>query len=152
MIIDASQRDLLPGRFALVDGCFDPLHRGHVEYFKFAASQGVPVLCNVAADQYIVGHKKRPPLLPEADRLALIDAMRAIDYVFLSRHGTAWSLRYFQPTYYVKGVDWRDCLPPEQVAVCAELGITIVYADCPLNSSARILETFVERRNGHQGF
>lgn len=145
MIIEASQRELLPREFALVDGCFDPLHRGHVAYFAAAAALGVPVLCNMAADSYIVERKKRPTLLPEADRLALVDALRTIDFVFLARQGTAWSLRHFQPTYYVKGVDWRGRLPPEQVDICAELGIEIVYADCPLDSSARILEGFVAR-------
>ena len=49
---------------AMVDGAFDPLHRGHIEYFRAAAEQlGVPLLCNVASDRYV--WTKHPPLLPE---------------------------------------------------------------------------------------
>jgi len=49
---------------AMVDGAFDPLHRGHIEYFRAAAAQlDVPLLCNVASDRYV--RTKHPPLLPE---------------------------------------------------------------------------------------
>ena len=50
-------------RVAMVDGAFDPLHHGHIEYFKAARGLGVPLLCNVASDRYV--RTKHPPLLPE---------------------------------------------------------------------------------------
>jgi glycerol-3-phosphate cytidylyltransferase len=149
MLIEESQIPRLPAGFAMVDGCFDPPHRGHVDYFRFAATLGVPVLCNLASDEYIRTHKRRAPLLPEADRAAVIDAIRYVDYVFVTRHGTAWSLRRLRPGYYVKGADWRGRLPPEQVAICAEQGTAVVYANEPLGSSTRILEAFVENQNAH---
>lgn len=150
MIIDASQKDLLPPAFAMVDGCFDPIHRGHVEYFEIAHRLGVPVMCNAASDAYILGHKKRSPLLPQRDRLVVLDAIRYISFTVAADHGTAWSLRHFRPRYYVKGSDWRDRLPPEQVTICSELGIEIVYADCPRDSSTRILQVFMENRHANQ--
>jgi glycerol-3-phosphate cytidylyltransferase len=146
MLIDETQRELLPAEFAMVDGCFDPLHRGHVEYFRFARMLGVPVLCNLASDSYIRSRKGRPPLLPEADRAAVIAALRFIDYVFINHQGTAWSLEHFRPKYYVKGADWIGTLPSDQVAICRQRQIHIVYANCVLNSSTRILEDFLENR------
>ena len=127
----------------MVDGCFDPLHKGHVEYFRFAATLGAPVLCNLAADEYIVRMKKRPPLLPEEHRAAVIGAIRGIDFVFVTHEGTLWSLERLRPSHYVKGADWRDRLPAEQIAACARLGVEIVYADCAIESSTRLLETFL---------
>lgn len=38
MIISEADLGRLPASFAMVDGCFDPLQRGHVEYFRFAAT------------------------------------------------------------------------------------------------------------------
>lgn len=146
MLIDESQRDLLPAEIVMVDGCFDPVHRGHVEYFRFARMLGLPVLCNMASDEYIRTRKGRPPLLPEADRAAVLGAMRYLDYVFVARQGTAWSLDFFRPKYYVKGADWIGALPSEQIAICRERQIHIVYANCVLNSSTRILEEFLENR------
>ena len=144
MILEAGQRDALPDVVAMVDGCFDPLHRGHIEYFQLSRSLGVPVLCNAASDEYILSRKRRPPLLPERDRVVVLDSIRYIDFTFVSPHGTAWSLRHFRPRYYVKGADWRGTLPPEQVAICAEQGTEVVYVDCPRDSSTRILQAFVE--------
>lgn len=145
MLLNADQTWLLPPEFAMVDGCFDPLHRGHVEYFRLARRLGLPLLCNVASDAYIVGRKGRPPLLPEHDRLQVIDALRHIDFTCLAEHSTAWSLGHFRPRCYVKGSDWRGRLPAEEQRLCTELGIEIVYVDCPRDSSTRILQTFLER-------
>lgn len=149
MVIAPGQEDRLPHGAAMVDGCFDPLHRGHVEYFHVARSLGVPVFCNLASDRYIATKKQRPPLLPEGERAAVIDAMRDVDYVYVTSEGTAWSLRRFRPRYYVKGNDWRGRLPAEEMKVCKELGIEVTYADCPLNSSTRLLVDFMEKSRAH---
>jgi len=149
MVIGAGQEDRLPAGVAMVDGCFDPLHRGHVEYFHFARLLGVPVFCNLASDRYVAAHKHRPPLLPEGERAAVIDGMRDVDYVYVTSEGTAWSLHRFRPRYYVKGSDWRGRLPPDQVRICQELGVDVVYADCPLNSSTQILVSFMEKSRAY---
>jgi hypothetical protein len=52
-------------------------------------------------------------------------------------------LRHLRPACYVKGKDWEGRLPEEQVALCREHGIAIVYLDTVRDSSSRILETFL---------
>ena len=47
MIIAFDQLHTLAGQVGMVDGGFDPLHRGHIEYFRSAAQLGVPVLCGL---------------------------------------------------------------------------------------------------------
>ncbi len=128
----------------MVDGAFDPLHRGHIEYFRLAAEQlDVPLLCNVASDRYV--RTKRPPLIPEHSRAAVVDAIRYIAYTHINRIDTETSLRELRPKYYVKGKDWDGRLPPDQVRICAEHGITIVYLDTALDSSTRILKNYFEQ-------
>ena len=39
-------------KVAMVDGAFDPLHHGHVEYFNRAREVGGALLCNIAPDSY----------------------------------------------------------------------------------------------------
>lgn len=128
------------GRVAMVDGAFDPLHRGHIEYFRAACELGVPVLCNVASDRYV--STKHPPLLPEDQRAAVVDAIRYISYTHVNRFDTETILRELRPRYYVKGKDWDGRLPAAQVAICRELGIGIVYLDTVLDSSSRLLQQF----------
>jgi cytidyltransferase-like protein len=132
------------GRVAMVDGAFDPVHRGHIEYFRAAGERlDVPLLCNVASDRYV--RTKHPPLLPEDQRAAVVDAIRYITYTHINQFDTETILRELQPRYYVKGKDWEGRLPPEQVAICRDCGIEVVYLDTVLDSSSRILKQFCEQ-------
>ena len=125
----------------MVDGAFDPLHRGHIEYFRAACGLGLPLLCNVASDGYV--RTKHRPLLPEDQRAAIVDAIRFITYTHINQFDTETILRELQPRYYVKGSDWRARgLPPEQDVICREHGIGIVYLDTVLDSSSRLLKNY----------
>ena len=142
MILDFDQLRAYRGQVAMVDGAFDPLHRGHIDYFRAASAQlEVPLLCNVASDAYV--RSKHPPLLPEDQRAAIVDAIRYISYTHVNRFDTETVLRELRPRYYVKGKDWEGRLPPEQVRICAEHGIDVVYLDTVFDSSSRILEQFL---------
>ena len=145
MIVDFEQLKDYRGRVAMVDGAFDPRHRGHVEYFRAATEQlDVPLLCNVASDSYV--RTKHPPLLPEDQRAAVVDAIRYISYTHVNRFDTETILRELRPKYYVKGRDWEGRLPPDQVTICRECGIEVVYLDTVLDSSSRLLQQYCERQ------
>ena len=142
MILTFDELPAYRGTVAMVDGAFDPLHRGHIEYFRVASQQlDVPLLCNVASDGYV--RTKHPPLLPEDQRAAVVDAIRYISYTHVNQFDTETILKQLRPKYYVKGRDWDGRLPPEQVRICADYGIGVVYLDTVLDSSSRILEQFL---------
>jgi cytidyltransferase-like protein len=134
---------------AMVDGAFDPLHHGHIAYFKAARELGVPVLCNVASDRYV--RTKHQPLLTETQRAIIIDAIRYIDYVHIYQIDTETVLRQLRPKYYVKGSDWRERgLPGEQPMICRDHGIEIVYLDTVLDSSSRLLQQYADQNRQSQ--
>ena len=145
VILEFEQLQAYRQKVAMVDGAFDPLHRGHIEYFRAAVSAvDVPLLCNVASDKYV--RTKHPPLLPEDQRAAVVDAIRFITYTHINRFDTETILRELRPKYYVKGKDWEGRLPPEQQRICAEHHIGIVYLDTVLDSSSRLLQQFVSEQ------
>lgn len=144
MIVATEELAGLRGRVTMVDGGFDPLHPGHVAYFRAAAELGLPVLCNVSSDEWVA--RKHPPLLPQAERAELIDAIRCVEYVHPSSTTTAEVLRDLRPRAYAKGADWRDRLPEEELEACAEHGIEIVYLETVRDSSTAILERYDARR------
>jgi glycerol-3-phosphate cytidylyltransferase-like family protein/2-polyprenyl-3-methyl-5-hydroxy-6-metoxy-1,4-benzoquinol methylase len=146
MIVPTSELRRLRGQVAMVDGGFDPLHAGHVEYFAAAAELGMPVLCNLSSDEWV--SRKHPVLLPQEQRAQVIDAMRDVAYTHVSSGPTVDVLRELRPRYYVKGSDWRDRLPADEVAVCEEHGIEIVYLDTVRDSSTRIMNRYVS--TGHK--
>lgn len=140
MIVGYQELKQYRKKVAMVDGAFDPLHHGHVEYFTRAKAVGGTLLCNITSDAYTA--RKHKVLLPAEQRAHVIDALKSIDYTHVSPVDTETVLRQLQPTHYIKGTDWEGRLPTAQIAICAEHGIEIVYLDTMRNSSTRLLETF----------
>ena len=140
MIVQTRQLEQLSPQVTMVDGGFDPLHPGHIAYFRAAARLGSPVLCNVSHDEWIA--RKHPVLLPQRDRVQLIDAIRYIRYTHAAQVATAHVLRLLRPRTYAKGADWRGRLPDEELQVCEDLGIDIVYLDTVRDSSTEILRRY----------
>jgi D-beta-D-heptose 7-phosphate kinase/D-beta-D-heptose 1-phosphate adenosyltransferase len=143
VIVGTDELSSLQETVAMVDGGFDPLHAGHIEYFRAATELGAPVLCNITGDSYV--SQKHPPLLAEQERAAVIDAIRYIDYVHVSGTSTAEVLRLLRPSHYVKGADWRNRLPEEELEVCRLAGINVVFLDTVTNSSTSLIFDLVAR-------
>jgi D-beta-D-heptose 7-phosphate kinase/D-beta-D-heptose 1-phosphate adenosyltransferase len=143
VIVETSGLDRLAGEVAMVSGGFDPLHPGHVVYFREAAALGVPVLCNVSSDEWVA--RKHPPLLTQAERVQVIDAIRFVDYTHAEQTTTVDVLARLRPRYFAKGADWRGRLPEEEESVCAEHGIEVVFLNTVVDSSTDVLRRYAER-------
>ena len=143
MIVETSELGRLAGEVAMVSGGFDPLHPGHIAYFREAAALGVPVFCNVSSDEWVA--RKHPPLLAQAERVQLIDAIRFVDYTHAEGTTTEDVLAQLRPRYFAKGADWRGRLPEEEEAVCAQHGIEVVFLDTVLDSSTDVLRRYAQR-------
>jgi len=127
----------------MVSGGFDPLHPGHIAYFRAAAALGVPLLCNVSADEWVA--RKHPPLLTQGERVQVIDAIRFVEYTHAEETTTEDVLAQLRPRYFAKGADWRDRLPEQELAVCRANGIEIVFLDTVVDSSTDVLRRHAER-------
>jgi glycerol-3-phosphate cytidylyltransferase-like family protein len=136
VIVPTEELGSYAGAVTMVDGGFDPLHHGHIAYFRSAAELGLPVLCNLAPDEWI--ERKHPPLLAQSDRATVVDSIRWIDYVHLATGTTAEVLRVLRPRFYAKGVDWKGRVPVEEQEVCAQARVEIVYLDTVVASSTAI--------------
>lgn len=142
MILTFDQLADIRHRVTLVDGSFDPIHDGHVEYFTRAAALGNPILCNIAPDEWTV--QKHPVLLPQEARARVIDAFRQIDFVHCASRSTAEIIDQVRPVNFVKGRDWeiRGGIPEAESVVCRKHGTKVVYLDSVLNSSTRLLSEY----------
>ena len=142
MILSGADLDQVAGKVVMVDGSFDPLHDGHIEYFRQAAGLGLPVLCNVAPDSWT--EKKHPVMLEQAKRAVVLDAIRFISYVVIADLSTAATLEAVQPKIYAKGSDWnaRGGVPKEELEICKNHNIRVVYLETVFNSSTEILKKY----------
>ena len=147
MIIVTSDLKNYVGQVTMVDGSFDPLHDGHIAYFAAAKELGNPVLCNIASDEWT--KSKHAVLLGSAQRAVVINAIRFIDFVHLSKTSTASVLADLRPAIYAKGSDWKDRggIPIEEQEICNSHGVKVVYLETVINSSSTILQKFSEQAN-----
>jgi len=131
-------------KVVLVDGCFDPLHDGHIEYFKQASLLGDCLIVNLASDEEIM--TKRPDFgyfLPFPVRKKVLSSIQFINEVV--SFNTDEALSNLNINIYVKGMDWKDRLPFNEVSICKEKDIEIVYLDTSINSSTKILNDFINK-------
>ena len=127
----------------LVDGVFDPLHDGHLEYFLQAKKFGHFLTVNIASDKEI--WLKRPsmgPLLNQEVRKIVIEGLKPVDEVIMM--DTYDALISVKPDIYIKGADWNGLLPENELIVCKDLGIKVEYLDTVCNSSSKILHDFIK--------
>lgn len=77
-------------KYVLVTGGFDPLHSGHLAYFKAAKKLGDKLVVGLNSDEWLT-EKKGQPFMPFAERLAIISELECVDSVlsFDDSDGTA---------------------------------------------------------------
>jgi D-glycero-beta-D-manno-heptose 1-phosphate adenylyltransferase len=125
------------------NGCFDLLHRGHVDYLQRARALGDALVVGLNGDAS-VRQLKGPgrPIMPEADRAAMLTALRAVDAVVIFHEPTAEALAAaIQPAIYVKGGDWGagQRIPPEAAVVQSYGGRVQYIAYMPGRSTREIV-------------
>jgi cytidyltransferase-like protein len=64
----------------LVTGGFDPLHSGHIDYFKAAKKLGDKLIVGVNSDDWLT-RKKGRPFMPLTERISIIQALGIVDNV-----------------------------------------------------------------------
>jgi rfaE bifunctional protein nucleotidyltransferase chain/domain len=96
-------------RVVFTNGCFDILHRGHVDYLTKAKALGDILIVGLNADDS-VRQLKGPgrPIMGEEDRAVILAALAVVDFVSIFAEETPYELiRAVVPDILVKGADWR---------------------------------------------
>ena len=130
----------------LLDGSFDPLHAGHVGYFTEAikAFPSYLKICAVASDDDIRA-KGREPLFDQETRVAVVQAALGGGYAIAKNIPTEHLIGKLKPEAYVKGADWLDRLPAEQLVACSLNNVQIVYLNTVTDSSSKALRQWALR-------
>ena len=92
------------------NGCFDVVHRGHIEYLKFCRQHGDIVVVGLNSDdsvKIIKGPDR--PINNQHDRAAVLAALESVDYIALFDEPDPLSLiKKVKPDVLVKGEDWAQ--------------------------------------------
>ena len=91
------------------NGCFDILHRGHIELFRYAASIGDELCVGIDTDEKVKLDKGNDrPINNLQDRIYMLQSIKYIDRVipFHSTEDLRKTIRWYQPDIMVIGSDW----------------------------------------------
>ena len=118
----------------IVSGYFNPIHKGHIEYFQKAKNMADELFVIVNSD-YQRELKGSKPFQDESERLIIVDNIKAVDKVFLSidknrtvcntiekvfnEFGSKFKL------YFANGGDQNNNTIPEK-DICIKLGVKLV--------------------------
>ena len=96
-------------RIVFTNGCFDLLHAGHVTYLEEARGFGDVLVVGVNSDSSVRRIKgSGRPIVPLEQRMAVLAALEAVDYVVPFEEDTPYELiALLRPHTLVKGGDWR---------------------------------------------
>ena len=92
------------------NGCFDVLHRGHIELFKYAKSLGDELIVGIDSDEKVKKDKgKFRPINTMRDRKFILESIKYIDKVitFNSTQGLEDAIETILPNIMVIGSDWK---------------------------------------------
>jgi rfaE bifunctional protein nucleotidyltransferase chain/domain len=117
-------------KIVFTNGCFDILHRGHIDYLANAADLGDVLIIGLNADESVSRIKGiNRPIQDQTSRAMILSALHFVDAVVLFNEDTPYDLiKYVKPDILVKGSDYK----PEEIVgydVVNEKGGEIITID-----------------------
>jgi len=124
------------------NGCFDILHAGHVRYLQAARELGDCLIVGLNSDSSVRALKgPTRPINNEDDRVEVLSALSAVDYVVIFADNTAERLvTEIEPAFYVKGGDYNVKELPEAQIVAKYGGKTVLIPEVVGKSSSNIIK------------
>ena len=138
-------------RTVITFGTFDVFHVGHLRVIERAAALGDRLVVGVSADALNLRKKGREPVFSEAERLAIVGALKPVDEVFVEESlelkreyilkyaadvlvmGCAGMARFREPLERELGI---PIVEPTQAAVTMALGrVRLGWGGRPLRGS-----------------
>jgi rfaE bifunctional protein nucleotidyltransferase chain/domain len=124
------------------NGCFDVLHSGHIHLFRQAKECGDILIVAVNDDLSVRNLKgSARPVFPLEERLEVLEAVEAIDYLISFSQQTPRELiQALLPDVLVKGGDWKSDEVVGRKEVEGAGGRVIIIPYLPGRSSSEILK------------
>ena len=128
------------------NGCFDIIHRGHIELLSAAKEKGDRLVVGLNGDQSLKRLKgNNRPLQSVEDRSMILDAIKSVDMVVCFEEDTpAEIILYFLPDILVKGGDYNTDTIVGADTVIANGGTVEIIPLIPEKSTTALLDRIIK--------
>lgn len=124
-------------------GVFDMFHIGHLNILRRARENCDYLIVGVSTDQLVMSYKHHKPIIPLAERLAIVSAIKYVDKVVVQSSMDkfeAWKNLHFDKLFH--GNDWKgSALYDEVERKLSEVGVEVVYFPCTKGTSSTQLRS-----------
>jgi rfaE bifunctional protein nucleotidyltransferase chain/domain len=130
------------GTLVATGGCFDLLHAGHVRTLQAARALGDGLVVCLNSDASVARLKgPQRPLVPQADRAAILLALGCVDAVEIFDEDTPIPLlRRLRPDLWVKGGDYEATDLPEAPVLASWGGRAVILPFVEGRSTTRLIQ------------
>ena len=90
------------------NGCFDVLHRGHIDYLEKSKKLGTKLIIGLNSDASVCRLKIGRPINTQEDRKSVLLSLRCVDEVIIFDDDTPLNLiQSLKPNILTKGGDYK---------------------------------------------
>ena len=122
-------------------GVFDMFHVGHLNLLARARGQCDRLIVGVSTDDVVLDYKGHAPIVPYAERVAIVKAIRYVDEVVPQTSMdkfAAWERLRFDRLFH--GNDWKGSAMYNEVeAKLKAVGVEVVYFPYTQGTSSTLL-------------
>lgn len=129
-------------------GVFDMFHIGHLNILRRAKEQCDTLIVGVTTDELCYTRKHKYPIIPESDRMRIVEAIRYVDEVIPQKDmDKRKAVEAYGADVVFVGSDWKGTKDWEQYEKeFASIGCSVEYLDHTDGISSSILR---EKINNH---
>jgi len=139
-------------KIAVTAGTFDLLHPGHYNTLKFAKSLADELVVIIARDKTVEKIKGRKPIIPEEQRVMMVEALKPVDKAILgSLNDKLEPILKIKPDVIVLGPDQTTYKVEElkkqlkKYNLNPEVVKVEEYVECPFHSSYDIIKEVIRK-------
>ena len=131
-------------------GVFDMFHVGHLNLLARAREQCDRLIVGVSTDDVVLDYKGHAPIVPYAERVAIVKAIRYVDEVVPQTSMdkfAAWEKLHFDRLFH--GNDWKGSAMYNEVeAKLKAVGVEVVYFEYTKGTSSTLLSERLQEGMG----
>lgn len=144
--IDSIKNSLQGKKIVFTNGCFDILHKGHVQYLLQARELGDVLWLGLNSDASVKKLKGASrPINSEEDRAYVLASLEAVSYITIFPEQTPIELlKLIQPQIHTKGGDYKAESLPETKTILSWGGEVKILPFLPGKSTTGVLKKLEE--------